>query len=57
MAIPNTSFATLDRYRSCFFYMGLYYVDFTYAFDTTLIQLEMTEIWANYVSLAFLPPP
>ena len=40
-----------------FFYMGLHYVDFTYAFDTTLIRLEMTDIWPQYVAQAFLPPP
>ena len=28
-----------------YFYTGPHYVDFTFAFDTTLIQLEMTEIW------------
>ena len=37
--------------------MGLHYVDFTFAFDTTLIQLEMTEIWPKHVAQAFLPPP
>ena len=36
--------------------MGLHYVDFTFAFDTTLIRLEMTEIWPKYVAKAFLPP-
>ena len=35
-----------------FFYMGPHYVDFTFAFDTTLIRLEMTEIWPKY----FAPP-
>ena len=35
---------------------GLHYVDFTFAFDTTLIQLEMTDIWPKYVAQAFLPP-
>ena len=34
-----------------------HYVDFPYAFDTTLILLEMTEIWPEYVAQAFLPPP
>ena len=42
---------------SKFFYMGLYYVVFTFAFDTTLIQLEMTEIWPKYLAQAFLSPP
>ena len=37
--------------------MGPYYVDFTFAFDTTLIQLKMTEIWPKYVAQAFLPAP
>ena len=37
--------------------MGPHYVDFTFAFDTTLIRLEMTEIWQKYVAQAFLPPP
>ena len=36
--------------------MGPHYVDFTFAFDTTLIRLEMTEIWPKYVAQAFLPP-
>ena len=37
--------------------MGLHYVDFTFAFDATLIQLEMTEIWPKFVAQAFLSPP
>ena len=37
--------------------MGHRYVDFTFAFDTTLVQLEMTEIWPKYVAKAFLPAP
>ena len=37
--------------------MGPYYVDFTFAFDTTLIRLEMTDIWPKCVAQAFLPPP
>ena len=36
--------------------MGLHYVNFTFAFDTTLIPLEMTEIWSKYVAQAFLRP-
>ena len=32
--------------------MGPNYVDFTFAFDTTLIRLEMTEIWPKYVAQA-----
>ena len=36
--------------------MEPHYVDFTFAFDTTLIRLEMTEIWPKYVAQAFLPP-
>ena len=36
--------------------MGPHSVEFTFAFDTTLIQLEMTEIWPEYVAQAFLPP-
>ena len=40
-----------------FFYIGSHYVGFTFAFDTTLIRLEMTEIWPRYVEQAFLPPP
>ena len=35
------------------FYMGSHYVEFTFAFDTTLIRLEMTELWPKY----FCPPP
>ena len=38
-------------------YFGPHYMDFTFAFDTTLIQLEMTEIWPKYVAQAFLPSP
>ena len=30
--------------------MGCHYVDFIFAFDTTLILLEMTEIWPKYVA-------
>ena len=32
-------------------------MDFTFAFDTTLVRLEMTEIWPKYVAQAFLTPP
>ena len=40
--------------------MGPHYVDFTLAFDTTQIQLEMTEIWPECVMCSagiFAPPP
>ena len=37
--------------------MGPHYVDFTFAFDTTLLRLEMTEIWPKYVAQAFMSPP
>ena len=37
--------------------MGPHYVDFTFAFDTTLIRLEMTEIWPKYIEQVFLLPP
>ena len=37
--------------------MGPHYVDFTSAFDITLIGLEMNEICAEYVAQTFLPPP
>ena len=37
--------------------MGPHYVDFTFAFDTTLIRLEMTEIWPKHVAQEFLAPP
>ena len=40
-----------------FFYMGSHYVDFTFAFNTPLIRLEMTEIRPKYVAQALLPPP
>ena len=30
--------------------------DFTFAFDTTLIRLEMTEIWPENAAQAFSPP-
>ena len=36
-----------------FFLHGPHYVDFIYAFDTTLIQLEMTEILPKYVAQTF----
>ena len=36
--------------------MGPHYVDFTFASETTLIWLEMTEIWPKYVSSAQDPP-
>ena len=36
--------------------MGPSFVDFTFAFDTTLIQLEITKIWPKYVAQTFLPP-
>ena len=36
------------------FYMGPHYVDLTFAFDTTLIRLEMIEIGSKYVAQAFL---
>ena len=32
------------------------WLDFTFDFDTTLIWIEMTEIWPKYVAQAFLPP-
>ena len=32
-------------------------VDFTFAFGTTLILLEMTKIWPEYVAQAFFAPP
>ena len=46
-----------SKFCTFFFYMGLHYVNFTFAFDTTLIRLEMTEIWPKYVAQAFLPNP
>ena len=42
--------------RTSFFYMGPHFVDFTFTFDTTLIRLEMTEIWPKYVAQTFFPP-
>ena len=36
--------------------MGPHYVNSTFAFDTILIRLEMTEIWPKYVAQAILPP-
>ena len=36
--------------------MGPHYVDFTFGFDTTLIQFEMTEIWPKCVAQASPPP-
>ena len=34
--------------------MGPPYVDLTFAFDTTLIRLEMIEIGSKYVAQVFL---
>ena len=34
-----------------------HYEDFPFAFDTILIQLEMTKIWPEYEAQAILPPP
>ena len=34
-----------------------HYVDYTFAFDTSLIRLEITEIWPKYVAEAFSPHP
>ena len=48
--------ANFHNFCTFFFYMGPHYVDLTFAFDTTLIRLEMTEIWPKYVAQAFLPP-
>ena len=33
-----------------FFLYGSHHVDFTFAFDTIIIRLEMTEIWPKYVA-------
>ena len=49
--------ANFKNFCNFFFYMGLHFVDFTFAFDTTLIRLVMTEIWLEYVGQAFSPPP
>ena len=44
----NKNCAPISKiFAKIFFYMGPHYVDFIFAFDTTLIQLEMTEIWQN----------
>ena len=32
-------------------------MEFTFAFDSTIIQHEMTEICTKYVAQAFLPQP
>ena len=48
--------ANFQIFCNFLFYMGPHYVDFAFAFDTTLIRLEMTEIWPKYVAKAFLPP-
>ena len=42
-------------FANSFFYMGPHYVDSTFAFDTTLIRLEMTERWPEHIAQAFLP--
>ena len=46
-----------SKFVQFFFLHGPHYVDFTFAFDTTLIRLEMTEIWPKDLAQAFLPPP
>ena len=45
-----------SKFLHIFFYMGLRYVDFTFAFDTPLIRLEMTEIiiWRGKNAYAIL---
>ena len=57
MASKNCDYSTNFQSVCLFFYMGPYYVDFTFTFDATLIRLEMTEIWPKYVAQAFLPHP
>ena len=37
--------------------MGPDYVDFTFAFNTTIIRLKLTDIYLYYVAQVFLPPP
>ena len=37
--------------------MGPDYVDFTFAFNTTIIRLKLTDIYLYYVAQGFLPPP
>ena len=46
-----------SKFMHLFFYIGLHYADFTYAFHTTLIRLEKTDVWPKYVGRRFWPPP
>ena len=46
-----------SKFLQFFFYMGTHYVDFTFAFNTPLIRLEMTELWPKYEAGVFAPPP
>ena len=32
-------------------------MDFTFAFNTTIIRLKLTDIYLYYVAQGFLPPP
>ena len=45
--------ANFQKNLAKFFYIGPHIVKFTFAFDTTLIRLEMTKIWPKVQS--FLP--
>ena len=45
--------ANFQKFCKRIFFMGPHYVDFTFAFKTALIRLEMTEIWPEYVAQAF----
>ena len=48
--------ANFQKFYKFFFYIGPHNLDITFAFDTTLIQLDMTKIWPEYEAQAFLPP-
>ena len=43
-------------FAKIFSYMGPHYVNFTFAFDTTLIQLKITKICPNMQRRHFCPP-
>ena len=43
-------------FANFFFYMGPQFVDFTFAFDSTLIRLEMTKIWPEKCSTGVFAP-
>ena len=50
-------FGQFSKLLRFFVYMVPYFMELTFVFDTTLIRLEMTEIWPKFVGQAFFPSP